>query len=204
METFLPFVVASVFLILAPGPDIILTATTSLARGVRPGLALALGFASGNFFHTTLAALGISLLLRQSPLAFNAIKIAGMLYLLWLAFQAFRHRNDPVVEGAAAEKSSLWRLYRTGVLMNILNPKVMVFFLALLPQFVPENAARPWLNMIFLGAIFSALVVVLFSIISLTAGTLFSVLRRKPAVSKALNIATSVVLVLIAASLFFV
>lgn len=204
METLLPFVVASVFLILAPGPDIILTATTGLARGVRPGLALALGFASGNFFHTTLAALGISLLLRQSPVAFNAIKIAGMLYLLWLAFQAFRHRNDPIAEGTAAEKSSLWRLYRTGVLMNILNPKVMVFFLALLPQFVPEDAARPWLTMICLGAVFSGLVVILFSIISLTAGTLFSVLRQKPGVSKALNIATSVVLVLIAASLFFV
>lgn len=198
------FLVAAVLLTLAPGPDIIFVATKSLARGAKAGISVAAGLCSGVFFHTALAAFGVSLIFRQSPLAFNVLKVAGTLYLLWLAVQAFRHRNDGIGKGEGEEpRSRFSELYRTGVLMNVLNPKVALFFLALLPQFVPADASRPWLNMLLLGGIFSAQAFLIFSLVSLCAGTLFSALNTRPSVTKYLNVLTSIVLFAIAASLFF-
>lgn len=203
MVSLLSFLVAAVLLTLSPGPDIIFVATKSLAQGARAGISVAAGLCSGVFFHTALAAFGVSLIFRQSPLAFNALKIAGTLYLLRLAFLAFRHRNDGF--GNAEGESGCSRfaaLYRTGVLMNVLNPKVALFFLALLPQFVPADAPSPWLNMLLLGGIFSVQAFLIFSLVSLCAGKLFSVLNTRPGVSKYLNVLTAVVLLAIAGSLF--
>lgn len=203
MYSLLSFLPAAILLTLAPGPDIIFVATKSLAQGARAGISVAAGLCTGVFFHTALAAFGISIIFRRSPLAFDALKIAGTLYLLWLAFQAFRHRNDGIgtAEGAE-ERSRFAALYRTGVLMNVLNPKVALFFLALLPQFVPEDATTPWLNMLALGGIFSVQAFVIFSSVSLCAGKLFSALNTRPSVSRYLNILTAIVLLAIAGSLF--
>ncbi|MBQ8445608.1 MAG: LysE family translocator [Opitutales bacterium] len=203
MVSLISFLFAAVLLTLSPGPDIIFVATKSLAQGARAGISVAAGLCSGVFFHTALAAFGVSLIFRQSSLAFNALKIAGTLYLLWLAFQAFRHRNDGIgnAEGEGG-RSRFAALYRTGVLMNVLNPKVALFFLALLPQFVPADAPSPWLNMLLLGGIFSVQAFLIFSLVSLCAGKLFSALNTRPSVSKCLNLLTALVLVVIAASLF--
>ncbi|MBQ6704822.1 MAG: LysE family translocator [Opitutales bacterium] len=204
MVSLLSFLFAAILLTLSPGPDIIFVATKSLAQGARAGISVAAGLCSGVFFHTALAAFGVSLIFRQSPVAFNALKIAGTIYLLWLAFQAFRHRNDGI--GKDEGEGGQFRfaaLYRTGVLMNVLNPKVALFFLALLPQFVPADASAPWLNMLLLGGVFSVQAFLIFSLVSLCAGKLFSVLNTRPSVSKYLNLLTSLVLVAIAASLFF-
>ena len=103
MQTLLSFLAASVLLTLAPGPDILFVATKSLARGARAGISVAAGLCSGVFFHTTLAAVGVSLILRRSPAAFTALKIAGTLYLLFLAFKAFRNRKT--VPADASEKN---------------------------------------------------------------------------------------------------
>lgn len=196
------FLIAAILLTLAPGPDIIFVATKSLAQGARSGVAVAAGLCTGVFFHTALAAFGVSLILRNSQIAFNTLKIAGTLYLLWLAYQAFKHRNDGLGQSEPAEtKTRFQQLYRTGVLMNILNPKVALFFLALLPQFVPADTPTPWAHMLLLGGIFALQAFVIFSLVSLCAGLLFSALNRNPGISKALNVLTALVLIAIAISL---
>lgn len=201
----IPFIVASVLLTFAPGPDIIFVATQSMAQGARAGIAVASGLCTGILFHIALAAAGISLILHRSPLAYNAVKLAGTIYLFWLAFQAFRHRNDPPISGNddAAAKTQFRRLYRTGSFMSMLNPKVALFFLAFLPQFVPADAPHPWKNFLALGAIFDVQAFVVFVFVSICAGTLFRTLRTRPSVAKAMNILTALVLATIGLSLFF-
>jgi len=202
MLSLFSFLAAAVLLTLAPGPDIIFVATKSLAQGARAGISVAAGLCTGVFFHTALAAFGVSLIFRQSAVAFNVLKIAGTLYLLWLAVQAFRHRKDGIgrAEGEGG-RSRFFALYRTGVLMNVLNPKVALFFLALLPQFVPAGTPSPWRSMLLLGGIFSAQAFVIFTLVSLGAGALFSALNKRPGVPEILNILTAGLLVAIAASL---
>lgn len=211
MQTLLSFLAASVLLTLAPGPDILFVATKSLARGARAGISVAAGLCSGVFFHTTLAAVGVSLILRRSPTAFTALKIAGTLYLLFLAFKAFRNRKT--VPAADTEKGPqntpddaerFPALFRTGLLMNVLNPKVALFFLALLPQFVPADAESPQLTMLGLGVVFALQAFAVFSVVSFCAGTLFASLRKRPAFGETLNVLTALVLVAVAAALFFV
>lgn len=212
MQTLLSFLAASVLLTLAPGPDILFVATKSLARGARAGISVAAGLCSGVFFHTTLAAVGVSLILRRSPTAFTALKIAGTLYLLFLAFKAFRNRKavpaadasekNPREAPNAAERFPA--LFRTGLLMNVLNPKVALFFLALLPQFVPADAESPQLTMLGLGVVFALQAFAVFSVVSFCAGTLFASLRKRPAFGETLNVLTALVLVAVAAALFFV
>lgn len=211
MQTLLSFLAASVLLTLAPGPDILFVATKSLARGARAGISVAAGLCSGVFFHTTLAAVGVSLILRRSPAAFTALKIAGTLYLLFLAFKAFRNRKT--VPAADTEKGPqntpnaaerFPALFRTGLLMNVLNPKVALFFLALLPQFVPADAESPQLTMLGLGVVFALQAFAVFSVVSFCAGTLFASLRKRPAFGETLNVLTALVLVAVAAALFFV
>ena len=166
------FIVASVLLILAPGPDVIFLISQSIGQGPRAGFLIALGLACGNLVHTCLAALGISVVFRASPLAFQGLKIAGVVYLLYLAWKAVRAGRPDV--GDPTRATSLPRrghdLFLRGVLMNVLNPKVALFFLAFLPQFVSPNAGPVWAQMVLYGVIFTALVVVIFGAIGLTAG----------------------------------
>lgn len=211
MQLILSFLATSVLLTLAPGPDIIFVVTKSMSRGARAGISVATGLCTGIFFHTSLAAFGVSLILRESALAFGTLKIAGTLYLLWLAFQAFRHRNDVPAGNAETETGTqksgnaetFFRLYRTGVLMNVLNPKVALFFLALLPQFVPAGTENPQLHMLLLGGIFAAQGFVVFTIVSLFSGFVFASLLKKRGFVKALNLLTALVLAVIAAAILF-
>jgi len=207
VQNLLTFLVASILLTATPGPDIIFVTTKAIAQGTRAGIVVALGLCTGVLAHITLAVAGVSLILQQSPLAFNAVKIAGMIYLLWLAFQAFKHRNDAPVHATEKTESAHFqfsKLYRTGALMSMLNPKVALFFLAFLPQFVPENAEPIWQYLLLLGAIFDTQAFCVFVVVSICAGTLFRTLRERSGSAKWLNILTAVVLVAIAASLFFV
>jgi threonine/homoserine/homoserine lactone efflux protein len=164
------FVAASVLLILAPGPDVIFLVSQSIAQGPRAGFQTALGLACGNLVHTCLAALGISVVFRASPVAFQGLKIAGVLYLLYLAWKAVRPHATVAAEGAPATPRPGGSLFLRGILMNVLNPKVALFFLAFLPQFVSPTAGPVWAQMVLYGVIFTALVVVIFGTIGLSAG----------------------------------
>ena len=166
------FVVASVLLILAPGPDIIFLVSQSVALGPRAGFLTALGLACGNLVHTLLAALGISVVFRASPVAFQGLKIAGVAYLLYLAWKAVRAAapSDPGRTSASGAPRPAASLFLRGVLMNVLNPKVALFFLAFLPQFVTPASGPIWAQMLLYGVVFTLFVIAIFGAFGLLAG----------------------------------
>ena len=162
------FVIASVLLIIAPGPDIIFLIAQGVAKGPRAGVTLAMGLAMGNLTHTLGAALGISVVFQTSVMAFQILKLFGVAYLLYLAYKTFRTSVAPESPMNNNTKSS--SLFWRGVLMNNLNPKVVLFFLAFLPQFISTEAGPVWLQMILLGLIFIILVIVIFVPIGIFSG----------------------------------
>ena len=180
------FIVASTLLALAPGPDIIYVLTRGIAQGRKAGIAAALGFASGCIFHTVLAAVGVAALIRSSELAFDLVRYAGAAYLVWIGIQALRHRASFSLEGGG-DARALGTIYRQSVLGNILNPKVTLFFLAFLPQFVNVAEGRVGLQMAVLGAIFMAQTAVIFGAVGLFAGWIGAWMRSRPAIGARLN-----------------
>lgn len=146
----LAFALASVALIAMPGPNMIFIVTRTTAQGLRAGLASALGVEAGTVLHIAAAGLGLAALLATSPIAFAVVKYAGVAYLLYLGVQALRHPSSMAT--GVAKRAPLWRLFMDGALVNALNPKVVLFFLAFLPQFVRNQGEMP-----LFGAVFFAL-----------------------------------------------
>jgi threonine/homoserine/homoserine lactone efflux protein len=180
------FLVASALLTIAPGPDILYVLARGIAQGAKAGVAAALGFATGCIFHTALAAVGIAALIRSSDLAFNAVRYAGAAYLVWIGIQALRHRSAFSIEGAS-DARALATIYRQSVIGNVLNPKVTLFFLAFLPQFVNAPAGHVGMQMALLGAIFMAQTVVIFGTVAIFSGMIGRWLRTKPVIGERLN-----------------
>lgn len=181
------FLVASAVLTIAPGPDIVYVLTRGIAQGTRAGVAAALGFASGCIFHTVLAAVGIAALIRSSPVAFDIVRYAGAAYLVYIGVQALRHRSSFSIEGARDERT-LATIYRQSVIGNMLNPKVTLFFLAFLPQFVDASAGHVGWQMAMLGAIFMLQTIVIFGAVAIFSGWIGDWVRRKPAIGERLNV----------------
>ncbi|VCU69091.1 Leucine efflux protein [Pigmentiphaga humi] len=175
------FLSLSVGVTVAPGPDNLQVLARSLSQGRAAGIAAALGFASGCLFHTMLAVLGVAALLKASPLAFDAIRLAGAAYLLWLAVQVLRNRGG-FSPASGPLPLGRWRIFGQSVLANMLNPKVTLFFLVFLPQFVSPWAGHPDLQMFWLGVLFMLQAAVVFCLIAWFAGMLGEVLRRRPQV----------------------
>lgn len=174
------FLAAAMLVTLAPGPDNLMVLSLSLARGRKQGVVFALGCAAGCLNHTALAALGVGALIAASPAAFTALKIAGGLYLAWLGIQALRHAGS--AQAAAAAEGDCRKLFLRGLMANAVNPKVVLFFLAFLPQFVdPTRGDAPW-QMAALGLIFTVQGAMLFGLIGLGGGHLGQVLSRNPAI----------------------
>jgi threonine/homoserine/homoserine lactone efflux protein len=181
------FLVASAVLTIAPGPDIIYVLTRGIAQGTRAGIAAALGFASGCIFHTVLAAVGIAALIRSSPVAFDVVRYAGAAYLVYIGVQALRHRSSFSIEGARDERT-LATIYRQSVVGNMLNPKVTLFFLAFLPQFVDARAGHVGWQMALLGVIFMLQTIVIFGAVAVFSGWIGDWVRAKPAIGERLNV----------------
>ena len=181
------FLVASALLTIAPGPDIIYVLTRALTQGARAGIAAAFGFATGCIFHTVLAAVGVAALIRSSELAFDLVRYAGAAYLVWIGIQALRHRRSFSIEGAS-DTRALAVIFRQSVIGNMLNPKVTLFFLAFLPQFVNAEAGHVGAQMALLGAIFMAQTVAIFGAVALFSAGLGAWMRRKPAIGARLNV----------------
>lgn len=148
------FLLSSILLNMTPGADTIYVLSRSAVDGRRAGVISALGISSGVLVHTTLAAFGLSLLLAQSALAFNLVKLAGAAYLIGMGLRTIFSRENLFDFSGAVGGESLWKVYRQGVLTNTLNPKVALFFLALLPQFVDANNAFGPLPFFLLGLSF--------------------------------------------------
>lgn len=170
------FVLASVALTLLPGPDILFVLTQSLARGSRAAFSVALGLCSGLVFHTAAVAFGVAILLAESPVLFRVLKYCGAAYLLYLGVRAVLAsrkkpaRTEDSTEYGVLPVKSQWALYRQGITMNLLNPKVLLFFLSFLPGFVDPGTDSPTLYIVLLGAIFAIQALVVFSSVSLLGG----------------------------------
>ncbi|RKT25987.1 threonine/homoserine/homoserine lactone efflux protein [Paraburkholderia sp. RAU2J] len=181
MPNFLLFLATSIAITVAPGPDNLQVLARGISQGRAAGLVAALGFAAGITFHTTLAALGVAALLRSSPLAFEAIKLAGAAYLVWIGIKALRSQGLATAHQRAPQP--LMTVFRQSVLGNLLNPKVTLFFVVFLPQFVqPHGAQSITVQMLELGVLFMLQTVVVFSLFGVCAGIIGGWLKRRPRV----------------------
>jgi len=179
MPDFMLFLATSIAITLAPGPDNLQVLARGISQGRAAGLVAALGFAAGVTFHTTLAALGVAAVLRGSPVAFHLLKLAGAAYLIWIGVKALR--SDGLATAHARAPQPLATIFRQSVIGNMLNPKVTLFFVVFLPQFVdPRGAQRVTLQMFELGALFMLQTAVIFSLFGMCAGTIGTWLKRRP------------------------
>ena len=157
----LQFLMTAFVVVLAPGTGVIYTLAVGLGRGWRPAVAAALGCTIGIVPHLLAATLGLAALLHTSALLFTAVKLAGVAYLLWLAWQSLHAGGALAVEGD--KRAEPWvRIARRGALINILNPKLSIFFLALLPPFLSGNPGTATAEMMTLGAVFMVMTFAVF------------------------------------------
>lgn len=180
-STLLYFLGASVALTIAPGPDNLFVLTQGITRGRKPAIVTALGMCSGISVHTTAAAFGISAVFYSSAAAFNVVKYAGAAYLLYLAWKTLKERSviKPMADDLPAAA-----LFKRGFMMNVLNPKVAMFFLAFLPQFVTPDTRHFPLLMLLLGFIFMVQAVIIFCLIGYFSGGIGSFLLSRPGTAK--------------------
>jgi len=187
--TLLYFLGASIALSLAPGPDNIFVVTQGIARGRKAAIVTALGMCSGVSIHTTAAAFGISALFYSSMIAFTIVKYAGAAYLLYLAWKTLRERS--AIRLAQADDRSGAALFKRGFIMNVLNPKVAMFFLAFLPQFVSPGASHFALQMLLLGFIFMIQAIAIFCLIGYFSGSIGNMILTRPKVAKYFDFLTA-------------
>ena len=177
VEALLSFIVATCVLALSPGPDNMYVLTQSVVNGSRSAIATTAGLISGCFVHTTLLAFGFSAVITSNPSLFIGIKVVGVLYLIYLAFAIYR--SDPTLKFSGdAPKKSYFQLFKQGVLMNLLNPKVMLFFLALFPQFLWQPETDTVLQFYILGSTFMLVSFVVFATIAVLGGSVSSFLNK--------------------------
>ncbi len=201
-EAQLGFFGLALLLSLSPGPDNLFVLMQSATQGRRAGLLVTLGLCTGLLAHTAAVALGLAALLAGSPAAFGALKLAGAAYLLYLAWGAWR---APAALSAQPGLQALqpWRLYGRGVLMNLSNPKVAIFFLALLPQFVQDGAGPvPW-QIARLGALFMLATLIVFGGFAWLAAWLGGLLSSSAQAQRWLNRVAALVFVGLAARLLW-
>lgn len=181
------FTLAVAVLIVTPGPDMTLFLGKTLAQGRAAGMAAMLGASSGLVVHTLLAAVGLSALLAASRTAFTGVKIAGALYLLWLAFDAVRNGSSLTLERGGQPRQGLARVWLTGVGVNLLNPKIVLFFVTFLPQFVSAGDPHAGAKLTFLGLYVIALAAPACALLILLADRISALVRRSPFVTRAID-----------------
>jgi len=179
-EQLLAFLAAAILLTLSPGPDNMMVLGIGMAKGRARGVAFGIGCALGCLSHTLLAAIGVSALIAASPTAFTLLKVCGGLYLAWMGFNAIRSRGGAGASRAEGVTESPRTLFLRGVLANAINPKVALFFLSFLPQFVVAQRGAANLQTALLGLAFTAQAVVLFGLLGYFSGSIGGWLARRP------------------------
>jgi len=170
----LSFIGASVILSIMPGPDNIFVLTESITKGQRNGIAISIGLSFGVLMHTIAAATGLSIIIQKSAMAFSVLKYFGAAYLFYLAYKAIKEKKTVINFDLTSrnESTRFLLLIRKGFLMNILNPKVSLFFIAFLPQFTTTSGINITIQMIILGLIFMLQALLIFSLISILSSKL--------------------------------
>lgn len=177
IETLISFSIATLALAISPGPDNIYVLTQSLANGTKSGIATTAGLISGCIVHTTLLAFGISAIITASEELFYAIKLFGACYLLYLAYKVYKS-DEHISLAENAPKKSYTQLFKTGVIMNLVNPKVMIFFLAFFPGFLWNENGNTVLQFYILGITFMMVSFITFSSLALAAGKISSLISQ--------------------------
>lgn len=193
---------ASVLLALAPGPDNVFVLTQSILYGRKAGITITLGLCTGLLVHTTVVALGLAAVFQSSAIAFAILKYVGAAYLFWLALVAFRSSSAAITLGKGAKLGTM-QLYRRGILMNVTNPKVSIFFLAFLPQFTRPSNGAVVLQILELGSMFIIVTLLVFGLIAFISGLLGERLAQSGRWQKALNRVAGTVFIALALKLVF-
>ena len=202
LETVIAFVLASVILSLVPGPDNIYVMTNSALKGWRVGFYTTLGLCTGLIGHTFLVAIGVSVIFQTSALAFNGLKIVGACYLIYLGWLSLQSK-ELNISGTGKDNSNR-SYYITGVIMNLTNPKVALFFLVFLPQFVNISNDSVTIQVVLLGLLFILSALCVFSSIAFLGSFLEGYLKKSSAVNKNINKLAALVYFALAINLFFV
>jgi threonine/homoserine/homoserine lactone efflux protein len=178
-ENLVAFVLASVVIIVIPGPSVLFVIGRSIAFGRRAGVLSVVGNALGTIPAVVAVAFGVGAIVASSVVAFTIVKLAGALYLVWLGIQAIRHRRDVRTDGTVRPRSS-WSLLRQGMIVGMTNPKTIAFFVAVLPQFVSPSAGPVWGQLLLLGLLFQVIALLCDSAWALAAGTARAWFGRSP------------------------
>jgi len=201
---FFGFLAAAVAITVSPGPDNLMVLAVGMARGRKSGMAFGLGCALGCLSHTTLAVIGVSALVAASPVAFTVVKIGGGLYLAWMGVQALRSKVGVSTSGGAMpDASSPSVLFVRGIVANAINPKVILFFLSFLPQFVVATRGDVGWQMAALGITFTAQAAFLFGLLGYFAGFVGQWLNKKPGIGLWLDRLAGVIFIGLGARLVF-
>lgn len=190
-QLLLAFLLTTTVAMLAPGPDMLFVLGCGIKGGPRIGLLATAGVATSEAVHVAVAAAGLAALLAAAPFAFTALRIAGAAYLIYLGVQMIRRRNDPqhdlpVERGGMSGR----RAYLNGLLTNLLNPKMVTFTIAFLPQFINPELGQVWLQFVVLGALLITLEFLVDGTVGVLAGRIGSWLRRRRAARRRIDVAT--------------
>lgn len=202
IETIIAFVAASVVLSLVPGLDNLFVMTHSALKGWRIGFYITLGLCTGLIGHTILVAIGVSVIFQTSAIAFNGLKIIGACYLLYLAWLSVQ--NKELNLGGTDKNITNRSYYFTGVIMNLTNPKVAIFFLVFLPQFVYTSNDNVTIQIFLLGLLFILSALCVFTSIAYLASFLEDILKTSKMVNRNLNLLAALIYFALAINLFFV
>jgi len=185
------FLVTTTVAMISPGPDMLFVLGCGMRGGARAGLLATAGVATSEVVHITVAAAGLAAFFAAAPLAFTVVRIAGAAYLIYLGIQAIRHRGDeqsemPVDGGRMSGR----RAYLRGLLTNLLNPKMVTFTIAFLPQFIDPRLGRVWMQFAILGALFIALEFLVDGTVGILAGRIGGWLGSRQSARRRLDVAT--------------
>ena len=176
----IPFLTASVILTISPGPDIIYVLVQSISNGRKAGILTTLGLVSGILIHTSLVAFGVSVIIKESDHFFLAIKIFGALYLFYLAYKVLTTEGEISIKNNSIPLRSDFSLFRKGFIMNVLNPKVTIFFLAFFPGFLWDSGENTVLQFYILGSLFMLQALLIFGTVAFLAGRISGYLNSHP------------------------
>jgi threonine/homoserine/homoserine lactone efflux protein len=184
IDVLLAFLAASALITIAPGPDNLMVLSVGISRGRTAGIGFGLGCALGCFTHTLWATLGIGAVVLASETTFTALKMAGAAYLVYIGIMAWRYAGKiAVVNLDPGSAEPITAHLRRGFIANVINPKVALFFIAFLPQFVDQSRGAVWPQMLLLGTAFAALTVIIFGSLGWSAGVIGARLQRQPALA---------------------
>lgn len=187
LHNLIPFLTASVLLTLMPGPDIIYVMMQSISNGKKYGILTAMGLVSGIIIHTSLIAFGIATIINKSESLFFIIKLFGAFYLFYLAYKTYKSSAAIHFNSSETKPVSLFNTFKQGFIMNVLNPKVAIFFLAFFPGFIDKSYEPVTLQIYILGFLFMIQAFIIFCLVSVTSAKLTSFLRSNEKFSKYLK-----------------